>query len=104
MTEWEKIYECLAELEEEYGFLLREQENCQTVTEILLKAKIANLYALLGIVEQKYYHMEFRFTQNVDRLGHRIIIVATCLDGFYSVYCRFAVKLIPIKKFEIRKK
>ena len=36
MTEWEKIYECLAELEEEYGFLLREQENCQTVTEIFL--------------------------------------------------------------------
>lgn len=54
MTEWEKIYECLAELEEEYGFLLREQENCQAVTEILLKAKIAKLYALLGIVEQKY--------------------------------------------------
>lgn len=36
--------------------------------------------------------MEYRFAQNVDRLGHQIIIVDTCLEGLYSAYCQFAVK------------
>jgi len=51
MKEWEKIYECLAELEGEYSSLLREQEGYQPATEILLMAKMSQLYALLAMQE-----------------------------------------------------
>ena len=53
MQEWEKIYECLAELEGEYASLLREQEGYQPVTEILLMTKMAQLYALLAVLEHR---------------------------------------------------
>ena len=53
MTEWVKVYDCLAELEEEYGSILREQEVYQPVTEMLLMAKMAKLYALLDTLEHR---------------------------------------------------
>ena len=51
MNEWEKVYECLAELEGEYSSLLREQEDYQPVSEILLLTQTAKLYALLAALE-----------------------------------------------------
>ena len=51
MTEWEQLYACLAELEGECGDLLRGQEGYQPGQEMLLMVKMANLYALLAVLE-----------------------------------------------------
>jgi len=53
MTEWEKVYACLAELEGECGDLLRGQDGYQPVQEMLLMAKMAKLYALLAALERR---------------------------------------------------
>lgn len=51
MTEWEKVYACLAELEGECVDLLHGQEGYQPGQEMLLMAKMAKLYALLAALE-----------------------------------------------------
>ena len=53
MTEWEKLYACLVELEGECGELLRGQEGYQPGQEMLLIAKMANMYALLAVLERR---------------------------------------------------
>ena len=50
MTEWERVYACLAELEGECGDLLQGQDAMQ---EIMLMEKIAKLYVLLDALERR---------------------------------------------------
>lgn len=53
MTDWEKVYACMAELEGECGDLLRGQDGYQPVQEMLLMVKMTKLYALLATLERR---------------------------------------------------
>lgn len=53
MTDWERVYACLAELEGEYGDLLHGQDGKQPLQEIMLMGKMAKLYGLLAALEDR---------------------------------------------------
>lgn len=51
LKEWQEVYNCLAELEEEYCSLLQESEEYQPMSEAFLMKRRAKLYEVLAALE-----------------------------------------------------